>query len=338
LLIEEGVPARLQELGLASIGADSLSWLGVPMKVGDQILGILGAQSYVEPRAFGPRHRDLLVAIANQAAIALENARLFEETEIALAETEALYRASARLSAAQTHAEILSVLRAYTVLGEADRSVSLNLFDHPQAVDAASVAPEKPGALQDVGWIESVARWQAQAFADPMRYSLKEYPSATGFLQPEVPSVVSNVEEDPRLDEHTRDLYLRTFQVQSTLSVPLVVGGQWLGYVEGLFRERTEFTEVQLRRLMALAGQATVAVQGLRQLQEIRARAHREQVLRELTTRVRGSIDPEMVMRTAVRELGMALGRPAFVRLGSAEQLARRPAIAKDRKVQGGGE
>ena len=46
-----------------------------------------------------------------------------------------------------------------------------------------------------------------------------------------------------------------------------------------------------------------------------------ERLLREITTQVRGSTDPHAIMRTAVRELSTALGRPAFVRLGEASSV-----------------
>jgi GAF domain-containing protein len=49
-------------------------------------------------------------------------------------------------------------------------------------------------------------------------------------------------------------------------------------------------------------------------------------VLRELTARVRSSSDPDTIVRTTVRELGMALGRRTFIRLGDAEQLIKPPA------------
>ena len=55
--------------------------------------------------------------------------------------------------------------------------------------------------------------------------------------------------------------------------------------------------------------------------------AKREQTLRELTARVRSSSDPDTIVRTAVRELGLALGRPTFIRLGNAEQLIKPPAV-----------
>jgi GAF domain-containing protein len=76
-------------------------------------------------------------------------------------------------------------------------------------------------------------------------------------------------------------------------------------------------------------------IENRRLFEQARARARREQVLREITARVRGYTDPDAIVRTAVRELGTALGRPTFVRLGSVEQLSQTP-VAQAERVEGG--
>jgi len=68
-------------LGIEMIGREARSWLGAPMLIGDQVLGVIAVQSYTTPRVYNEHHRDLLSAIANQAAIAIQNARLFDEQQ-----------------------------------------------------------------------------------------------------------------------------------------------------------------------------------------------------------------------------------------------------------------
>jgi PAS domain S-box-containing protein len=85
LLIEENLPERLAEMGIEMVGKPALSWLGVPVMVGDRVLGVIGVQSYTTPRAYDEHDRELLTALASQMAIALQNARLFEEQQQASA-------------------------------------------------------------------------------------------------------------------------------------------------------------------------------------------------------------------------------------------------------------
>jgi adenylate cyclase len=54
------------------------SILCVPLRGKDKITGVVYADNRIRHGLFGDRDRDLLVAFANQAAVAIENARLFE--------------------------------------------------------------------------------------------------------------------------------------------------------------------------------------------------------------------------------------------------------------------
>jgi PAS domain S-box-containing protein len=56
------------------------SWLGVPLLVQDHMIGML-TLDHDQPGHYRPRHADLALTIANQAAIAIENARLFEQAQ-----------------------------------------------------------------------------------------------------------------------------------------------------------------------------------------------------------------------------------------------------------------
>jgi len=95
------VPEWQKGVGIEGVGETSLSWLGVPMIVGDHVLGVISLQSFTTPRAYGERERDLLASIANQTAVALQNARLYEAVEQELAEhkraDEALQQAYAEV-------------------------------------------------------------------------------------------------------------------------------------------------------------------------------------------------------------------------------------------------
>ena len=68
------------------------SMLSVPLRVAGQIIGVLSAFSS-QARAFGDRQQSVLESFADQAGIAIQNARLFEETQRRARETQALLRA-----------------------------------------------------------------------------------------------------------------------------------------------------------------------------------------------------------------------------------------------------
>ncbi len=95
LLLPDNVAERTRALGIQAVGETAQCWLGVPMIASDKVVGVIAAQSYITPRAFTQEHVDVLMTLASQAAIAIENARLLEEVaekerlrqELALART-----------------------------------------------------------------------------------------------------------------------------------------------------------------------------------------------------------------------------------------------------------
>jgi len=81
VLIKENMRQFLKKIEVEPPGELAQSWLGVPMIAAGRVVGVMAVQSYEEEGTFDDEHRDLLLTIANQAVIAIENARLFEELE-----------------------------------------------------------------------------------------------------------------------------------------------------------------------------------------------------------------------------------------------------------------
>ncbi|MCC7511521.1 MAG: GAF domain-containing protein, partial [Anaerolineae bacterium] len=77
--------------GQESIIAFNLrSILCVPLKVKDDLIGVIYADNRIRSGIFTETERDLLSAFANQAAVAIENARLFSSLRRTLSEVTAL--------------------------------------------------------------------------------------------------------------------------------------------------------------------------------------------------------------------------------------------------------
>jgi PAS domain S-box-containing protein len=109
---------HMQELGinfvpLATEDTPSQCWLGVPMLVGDRVLGVISVQSVEKPRLYDEHDRDLLMTIASQAAIAVENARLFDEAQRRARETAALAEVGREISSTLDLAQVLERIATY---------------------------------------------------------------------------------------------------------------------------------------------------------------------------------------------------------------------------------
>ena len=85
LLIPEEYESTIASLGIEKIGRPAASWLGVPILAGDEPLGVIAVQSFSTATDYDLPHQDVLVTIAAQAAVAIQNARLYARTDEALA-------------------------------------------------------------------------------------------------------------------------------------------------------------------------------------------------------------------------------------------------------------
>jgi len=70
------------------VGTPSVDWLGVPLKSGDRILGVMGVQSYEETTRFGQKEQELLEFVSQQIASAIEH----KQKQSELRESEDWYR------------------------------------------------------------------------------------------------------------------------------------------------------------------------------------------------------------------------------------------------------
>ncbi len=70
------------------IGAPSVDWLGVPLKVSNSTIGVVVVQSYTDNVRFGEKDKEILTFVSRQLASAIEHKR----NEEALRRSEARYR------------------------------------------------------------------------------------------------------------------------------------------------------------------------------------------------------------------------------------------------------
>ena len=88
LLINQEASQAYQELGIEEVGKKAASFLGVPINLGKEVIGVMSVQSTTQTSRFGETDERLLSTIASQVSIALYNAHLFEEAEKARAVAE----------------------------------------------------------------------------------------------------------------------------------------------------------------------------------------------------------------------------------------------------------
>jgi PAS domain S-box-containing protein len=154
VLIENNAEEVLTRMGLPFVqaGGQTQSWMGVPMTIGERVLGVVSAQSDTRPGLYSQHHLGLLTSIASQAAIAIDNARLFaqeqqraEQERLVRTITDKVRRGVDTQSILRIALEELGqVLGAETAVAQLGTREQL-LTRAPAAGDGQPAAPAHPG-------------------------------------------------------------------------------------------------------------------------------------------------------------------------------------------------
>jgi signal transduction histidine kinase/DNA-binding response OmpR family regulator len=258
------VPDTQQDPRYLNFGTTNRSELAVPLKVKERVIGVLNVES-VEVDAFNYSDERLLSTLAAQAAIAIENARLYESiqqelTERKRAEKEIMQRnrelaalneigqaitssldLQETLTLITSHtARLLDVMGASLILvDEADDNL---LFVAGTGGDADSMLGRRLAIDQGiVGWV----------------------------VQHGEPLLVADVTQDPRwfsgFDQEG------VFTTHSILCVPLQSKGHTIGALEAINKKNGSFDQDDLWLLSSLAAPAATAIENARLFEQVQA-------------------------------------------------------------------
>ncbi len=280
--------------------------LQVPLRVRGGSIGEL--ELSLPRRAPSGEETAVIESVAEQLGLALENARLFLETQGTLREMEALYAASRRLTTATTLPEVADAIIACVQETEVDGCVVVQ-FEY-----SASGEPE---ALSYLG---SWRRDREPSFRPGLRLPISRSPFPFDMVS--TFWTVPDIERDRILPESARQVY-KTTGVGALANIPLHSRDRVIGQVVVLRGEAGPFSTGAIRLYEMLSDQAAVALERSQLLEQTQRRAQYQQYMTEMTARIRASTEIETILRTAIRELGRTLrASDGMVRLGGSQMLS----------------
>ncbi len=266
------------------------SEMALPLVVGDRVLGALDVQS-TEPAAFSEEDIAVLQLVADQVAVAVDNAHKFSEEATLLEAANPLFRVSRRLAAANTTGEIVQAILSSVAETEAD-GCAVALFGPAEGQD---------GKADTVTFLGAWHRWREPGvpLGVPLPVEEANFPPslATSFW------TVEDVSEDERISEARRRALVEN-EVWAVVNVPLRLGDSVIGFVDVQRATAGPFSPVSVRLYETLTDQAAVALERGRLLEESQRRAEREQMLSQMTARFTRSLDIDTLLQAAARELG----------------------------------
>jgi PAS domain S-box-containing protein len=241
-------PAAIEDLK-AYGGKSSLR---VPLIVAGEVRGYAVLWDSRTERTWTQAEMRLCQTLANQAAVALENVRLFEATQRRLTQQSALLAASLAVSSSL---DLLTVLqRLAEQIGRVIDATSVYVCEWDQQANTAKVVVDYYGP----------AACEQERVSDMGEvYELTEdFGSEYAWVR-EGESTVQHV-DDPELPEQRRR-HLLHYGGQSVLAVGLIAKSTVYGYIEAWeSRQRREFGPDEIALCQGIAQQAAIAYENAR--------------------------------------------------------------------------
>jgi NtrC-family two-component system sensor histidine kinase KinB len=245
------------EIVSAGSGKHDRSWLGVPMIYHDKVVGAIAVGSY-QQGVFDEGHQQMLTSIANQAAVAIENARLYQQTD------------------ARLHRRVAEL----TALNEIGRTVS-SILDLDQIL-AVTMQHIKDGSQVEAGSLVLVDEVTKELV---FRVVLQEeevdglvglrLPAGTGVvgycIEHNEPALVPDVRLEPRFYPGIDKL--SGLETVSLLCVPLDTPSGVLGAIELVNKIDGTFDQNDLNLLISMSAFVAIALENARLYAAVRDHA-----------------------------------------------------------------
>ncbi|HEY1863917.1 MAG TPA: GAF domain-containing protein, partial [Roseiarcus sp.] len=270
--------------------------LGVPLLRDGQVIGVIVLQRpVVQP--FTKTHIDLVTTFADQAVIAIENARLFDEVQARTREVE-------------------EALKQQTATADVLKVISRSAFDlqtvlHTLVESAAKLCDaDKATITRELGGL--YYRAESYGFSEEFMRRVRDIPvtaergtvSGRALLEG-VAIQVEDVQSDP---EYTFKEYATVGEFRTCLAIPMLRNGAPIGVLVMFRAEVRPFNNKQIELVQTFADQAVIAIENVRLFDEVQAKTRDlEESLQQQTATAdvlkvisRSAFDLPAVLRTLV--------------------------------------
>jgi diguanylate cyclase (GGDEF)-like protein/PAS domain S-box-containing protein len=289
MALGEGAMGRAVETTQAILIEDYSKWTGrsaqydcatwhtvvaVPLQIGGRLIGALSIVDTNPGRSFSANDQRLLNLFSQQAAIAIQNARLFDAEQSRSQEAETLRRAGAAVAATLDQSEAIDKI--------------LEQLGQVVPYDSASVQLLVDGYLQVLGgW-----GWSDPGSIVGMRYPVPSDNPNTIVIQRRRPHIV----EDTLLTYPQFHRSGSSEHIRSWLGTPLIIHDNVIGML-AVHRKQPNFYQPNHARLiMAFADHVAVAIENARLYAAEKQRASELDALNQATAALLTTIDLETLL------------------------------------------
>jgi PAS domain S-box-containing protein len=258
-------------------------WMGVPLIVKDQTIGMLSLDHSMVG-AFDAAQAQLAQVFANQAAVAIENARLYAESKRRADESEALFAVQQAITSKLELDEVLQMI-ADQARSQTNTDISAVYLLKGNELEISYVSGDVPQEI--IGY----------------RLSLED--SLAGYVvRNKCPALVPDTREDPRVDLTAAG----KAGARSLLVVPLIAGDKTIGTITVANNIPRGFTREDERLLTQLAANVVISVENAQLYQAEQDRRLVAESMRDIIGLINADLDLDSFLDRAVELAANRLG------------------------------
>ncbi len=295
--IETQEPVIVQAEGEVGLPPETVAALAIramliiPLVSGGRLMGVMAAHTPGQARPFSPKEIALARGIAAHAAVAIEKARLYRQTQARLRETETLLTITRQLSSTLDPTETLR-----RVAREIARALGADMV-------GAYLADVEAGVLRPVAGYHVPEELYEKFLQYPV--PIRGHAGVEEAWQRGQTLWSDDVLNDPRLDRTT----VERFPHQSLLFVPMTAKGQPIGgFFVVWWQERRQFTAEEIRLVEGISDQAAMFIENARLYSEATRRRREAEELARLARMLTESLDAADVGERIVESSLLLLG------------------------------
>ncbi len=263
---------------LDMVGLQSL--LLVPLVWRDRFLGLLGLGLAEEARAFETHEIRLTKNLANQAAVALDHARLFAQAQQRIEELSAFQKIALQINSPLALREVLNTIGESALRLVTATNLHIYLYDADRQTFGYGLALWRDGHQVPI--------------APPRPDGLTATVVRNG-----QPMVINHAQEHPLFLSQGSQMW----EVQAIAGFPLKRGEQIIGAFTAAYLHEHTFSDDELILLKLLADQAAVAVHNANLFDNLQHQLQAMSALVDMAQQVTGKLELGSVMQTTVEVL-----------------------------------
>ncbi|HZY42693.1 MAG TPA: GAF domain-containing protein, partial [Anaerolineae bacterium] len=262
------------------------SYVGAPIHLRDSVIGFIQLDSR-EVNFFTPTAAERLQTFANQTAVAIENARLFQAEREQYALAEALRDAASLLSSTLDFDEVIDRILSNVGRIVPNDVATLLLIEHGIA-----------RVMQAVGYVDP----EREARVRRLRFPIAQMPNLRRVVETQRPHLVANTTTDPAWTAVEGVDWIK-----SNIVAPMIIKGQVIGMLALDSTMPYFYTPLQAERLQVFAAQAAVALENAQLFDEAQQRLKELAMLFDSSRAIAATLDRATVLRTITRRLAEAV-------------------------------